>query len=1536
MAHRRRRTIPANFSQQLMAARRPMLSPGGRGSRPTLKLALLQLQLAIATVLMASFIPISLCSNLQYASSIGASTSNEGIRGLTGSTESSSFEAVDGAYTSSTTSENNQPQLRRHLLQTTDDRAALLAMKSGFLDHAAIANWTSGGDPCTFAYVTCSASRVTSVLLNKAPTLSGTLAPEVGNLTALTILNVGFTQVSGFIPPELGSLRLLTSLTLSGSKVSGTIPFELGSMISMASLGLGAIQQLSGVIPPELGSLSALNALGVFQLPKLSGTIPMELGGLTNCATVLVSGNPLLSGCLPPQLGGLLSVTALRVDGCVRLSCTIPDEFSGLTKLRFLSLQNTNISGSIPSWMTVMPSLASITLATTKLAGTIPPALGSLRPLVSLNLGSTDVSGFIPPELGSLSLLTSLQLYSMKLSGTIPTALGSLTSMVDLELDWTSLSGSIPVELGLLPSLKTLWLFVTKLSGTMPPLGSLKSLVSLHVGYTKVSGFIPPELATLTSLTTIVLDSMKLSGTIPDTLGNLPSLVSLLVQSNSLVGSIPSNGRFLTMPTLAVSGNPLICGPDPPGRTLGRTGTYNNTCPRCFSGAVAPLTPNWNCDPSTPFCVGNVTCLATMPQCMSDADCSDRLFCNGEEKCLSYICVAGTPPDCGDGVACTTDSCDEDHDTCVHVAKDAPCSDGLFCNGVETCDAAKGCVAGTAVDCRDGVACTTDSCDEDHDTCVHVAEDAPCSDGLFCNGEETCDAAKGCVPGTPVDCGDGVACTTDSCDEDQNTCVHVAKDAPCSDGLFCNGEETCDAAKGCVAGTPVDCGDGVACTTDSCDEDQNTCVHVANDAPCSDGLFCNGEETCDAAKGCVAGTPPDCGDGVACTTDSCDEDQNTCVHVAKDAPCSDGLFCNGEETCDAAKGCVAGTPPDCGDGVACTTDSCDEDQNTCVHVVEDAPCSDGLFCNGEETCDAAKGCVAGTPPDCGDGVACTTDSCDEDQNTCVHVVEDAPCSDGLFCNGEETCDAAKGCVAGTPVDCGDGVACTTDSCDEDHDTCVHVAKDAPCSDGLFCNGEETCDAAKGCVAGTPPDCGDGVACTTDSCDEDQNRCVHVAEDAPCSDGLFCNGEETCDAAKGCVAGTPPDCGDGVACTTDSCDEDQNTCVHVVEDAPCSDGLFCNGEETCDAAKGCVAGTPPDCGDGVACTTDSCDEDQNTCVHVAKDAPCSDGLFCNGEETCDAAKGCVAGTPPDCGDGVACTTDSCDEDHDTCVHVVEDAPCSDGLFCNGEETCDAAKGCVAGTPVDCGDGVACTTDSCDEDQNRCVHVAEDAPCSDGLFCNGVETCDAAKGCVAGTPPDCGDGVACTTDSCDEDQDTCVHVEEDAPCSDGLFCNGAETCDAAKGCVAGISVTCDDGIPCTLDLCYEEYGGCISTDIPCACHAQSDCGPGKCCCGNSCKPNPANVDCDFFCANEDCKGKGWTGVTCACIKDCQGPWCSSAGGNPCQQHGVCCCAGGTRKTSGPSGGTFQDKCKSCDQDCNGSSKCTGNYVPGVLSNTCTQKA
>ncbi|MGB0714310.1 MAG: IPTL-CTERM sorting domain-containing protein [Phycisphaerae bacterium] len=894
-----------------------------------------------------------------------------------------------------------------------------------------------------------------------------------------------------------------------------------------------------------------------------------------------------------------------------------------------------------------------------------------------------------------------------------------------------------------------------------------------------------------------------------------------------------------------------------------------------FCDGVEVCDPNNGCQAGpAPDCNDSVGC--TVDSCNEDTDscdnlpsdaaCDDGAFCNGVETCdPNNDCQAGSAPNCDDSVGCTVDSCNEDTDSCDNMPNDAACDDGAFCNGVEVCDPDNDCQAGTPPNCDDSVDCTIDTCNETTDSCNNSPSDAACDDGLFCNGVETCDPNNDCQAGTPPNCDDGVGCTMDSCNEDTDSCDNMPVDALCDNGQGCDGLETCDPNNDCQPGTPPNCDDGIACTIDSCDPDTGECINVPDDSLCNDGLFCNGVETCSPVNGCEAGTPPICDDGVSCTMDSCNEDTDSCDNMPNDGLCNDGAFCNGVETCDPTNDCQAGTAPDCNDNVDCTTDACDENADTCTNTPsnaacddnvsctvdvcdpitgcsnspDDSLCNDGDFCNGVETCDPNNDCQAGSAPDCDDGIACTEDSCDEANDTCTstpvnalcddgvdctvdecvaglgcqNTPDDSFCANGLFCDGNEVCDPVNDCQDGT-APCNEPLRC-----DEDADECVDCLTDGQCDDGNFCNGIEICIGSR-CIPGTPPNCDDGIACTVDSCNEDTDSCDNTPDDSFCSNSLFCDGAEVCDPNNGCIAGAAPNCDDGVSCTVDICNEDSDSCDNTPDDSVCSNGLFCDGAEVCDPNSDCQPGTPPNCNDGVSCTVDACNEDTDSCDNTPDDSVCSNGNFCDGVEVCDPNNDCQPGMAVNCDDGVSCTIDVCNENTDSCDNTPDDSVCSDGLQCNGIEICDPSNDCQAGTPPNCDDGIACTIDVCDE-AGGCTNTPDDSLCDNGNFCDGAEVCDPVNGCKGAMPVNCDDGVACTVDVCNEDSDSCDNLPDDSICSNGNFCDGAEVCDPTNDCQPGSPVNCSDGVDCTVDVCDEDADQCSNTPDNSLCDNGSFC-------------------------------------------------------------------------------------------------------------------
>ena len=227
----------------------------------------------------------------------------------------------------------------------------------------------------------------------------------------------------------------------------------------------------------------------------------------------------------------------------------------------------------------------------------------------------------------------------------------------------------------------------------------------------------------------------------------------------------------------------------------------------CCNGAEM-CDPVAGCQPGTALnCDDGVAC--TVDSCNETTDacdhtsnnavCSDGLFCNGAEVCDPGPGASRGRLRTAMSVACTVDSCNETTD-CDHAPVNGACGDGLFCNGAEVCDPVAGCQPGTAANCDDGVACTVDSCNETTDSCDHAQVNGACGDGLFCNGAEACDPVAGCQPGTAPNCDDGVACTTDSLQRDDRQCEHAQVNGWCSDGLFCNGAECATRGAGASRG----------------------------------------------------------------------------------------------------------------------------------------------------------------------------------------------------------------------------------------------------------------------------------------------------------------------------------------------------------------------------------------------------------------------------------------------------------------------------------------------------------------------------------------------------------------------------------------------------------------------------------------------------------------------------------------------------------------------------------------------------------------
>jgi len=320
------------------------------------------------------------------------------------------------------------------------EREALITLYNatngaGWTDNSGWVTATVGTE-CTWYGVTCVLDHVMSLHLENNQ-LSGSIPPELGNLSGLWYLFMDRNQLTGSIPPELGNLSYLTNLYLNNNQLTGSIPPELGNTNLDYTLYL-ANNQLTGSIPPELGNLVRLDRL-YLQNNQLSGSIPPELGDITRLQWLDLSANQ-LTGSIPPELGNLAFLQRLLLQ-TNQLNGSIPPQLGNLSSLIFLYLDNNQLSGSIPPELENMSSLQWLYLHSNQLSGSIPPELGNLKNMYILTLNSNQLSGAIPASLGNSTILSRLDLNSNRLSGDIPAELGDLPlwDSNGLDLQWNAL-----------------------------------------------------------------------------------------------------------------------------------------------------------------------------------------------------------------------------------------------------------------------------------------------------------------------------------------------------------------------------------------------------------------------------------------------------------------------------------------------------------------------------------------------------------------------------------------------------------------------------------------------------------------------------------------------------------------------------------------------------------------------------------------------------------------------------------------------------------------------------------------------------------------------------------------------------------------------------------------------------------------------------------------------------------------------------------------------------------------------------------------
>ena len=914
--------------------------------------------------------------------------------------------------------------------------------------------------------------------------------------------------------------------------------------------------------------------------------------------------------------------------------------------------------------------------------------------------------------------------------------------------------------------------------------------------------------------------------------------------------------------------------------------------------------------------------------------------------------------DCNDEDPCTTDSCDVASGNCAAKVNANPCDDGNLCTTGDACNTGGKC-AGTATVCDDKNSCTSDACDVTTGKCGAK----PVNDGSSCNDAEPCTKLDHCEAATCVgqpQCDDGNPCTDDSCTVNLNepVCAYPVKPdaSPCSDGDACTAGDVCAGNK--CAGTAGPCSVAWSLAND-CTQAQlwtvsplpasSTDVAWNLDAsPLPPGYksascslnFNNGTNfvcpttAVKVAGAATLGTVIDLTKAKAATlrlwsyaqvgTDNytdqrwvelSGDDFKTIALKWKLDNASAQL--NGWKLLNFDLTAVAGKAVKLRvrfDSLNCSTNT-----------------GTGWFVDDLlVVTDVAKGCA--NDGECGDSNTCTDDTCNTGK--CMYVFNKILCDDGSKCTTGDVCNGAGGCLGPTATNCNDNAACTIDSCDPVVG-CQYKNNNNGfvCGDSNNCTIDDTCDSGK-CVG--KPKCDDKNPCTTDSCVATSGACTNaaLADGVACSDTDPCTGPDACKAGK--CSGNPAACS-SLPMDKFNCNQKDwavpppaapTPAQWAIDGSPTNPGFFSplcslnfnNGQSfACPATATKVEGAAVStktwdllaakaatlklmswAATGVSDATDlryveaSADDFKTVPVSVLLDNDSTnnqwkpvvidltplagkiiklrfrfDSVNCDANTGSgwfvddaviwtDVALGCE--TDANCGDGDACTKDTCTSNKCTYAPLASGA-CEDGNPCTLTDSCVAGV-CKAGPSKICNDNNGCTSDSC-QPASGCVYTAM----GDGAFCSDNNGCTTGDVCTAGLcggakAPDggsCSDNDACTVgDSC-----TGGKCMPKAGAVDGTTCTTADGCSVNGKCAAGQcagSNACDDANPCTVDACTPNGPTgkiCASTAAVegSTCSDNDTCTAGQTCQAGACKGG-TNACTALATWPMDCGTTGWT--------------------------------------------------------------------------------
>ncbi|KAH0696989.1 hypothetical protein KY290_016322 [Solanum tuberosum] len=432
-------------------------------------------------------------------------------------------------------------------MNISTNQSSLLALKSHITSdpfHVLSTNWSSSTSVCDWIEITCSSRHQRVIALNISNMgLSGTIPPQLGNLSFLVSLDLSKNDFCGELPSEFSHLRRLRVIKLSYINFTGEISIGIAPLPSLIRFSMGYNKLLNGSNVLSKFNISTLEYLDL-RNSGLTGDFPSDLCHRLPRLQKLALGNNMLSGEVPRNISECSELHLLMlfqnnfVGTIPRDIGTIPDEIGHLYNLKNIFMDKNYLTGSIPLTLFNISSLEMLYMNDNKLEGPLPRQVGNLTMLAWFDLSNNYLAGVIPHEVGNLQELTDLPLSYNEFSGSIPIGIFNISSLVTIGLTENHISGNLPSTIG----------------------NGLPNVEKLFLGGNNINGVLPGSISNLSKLTFLEIFSNEFTGSIPDSLGNLRQLELLNLYGNSFTSELSfitplANCKHLRI--LILSFNPL-------------------------------------------------------------------------------------------------------------------------------------------------------------------------------------------------------------------------------------------------------------------------------------------------------------------------------------------------------------------------------------------------------------------------------------------------------------------------------------------------------------------------------------------------------------------------------------------------------------------------------------------------------------------------------------------------------------------------------------------------------------------------------------------------------------------------------------------------------------------------------------------------------------------------------------------------------------------------------------------------------------------